>query len=190
MRQRDVIIKAALVLALVWACVWGVRSYAGSRKITAERVNRAVAEANFADWSARKVRAGRAGSQTPRKGTSRNRRTRQPASISRNAKKTAKTAPARTSSANSAPDEKTLFIDLTVDGIDGPLHGSPRRDAARAAQEIRRAGTQGNQRRPHRRGNGPRRRTRRRPARQNQPAKACRRISKNPAPTPSSTSPR
>ena len=44
--------KAALVLVLVWTCVWGIRAYAGSRKITAERVNRAVAEANFADWSA------------------------------------------------------------------------------------------------------------------------------------------
>lgn len=54
MRQKDVIIKAALVLILVWACVWGIRSYAGSRKITAERVNRAVEEANFSDWSSQK----------------------------------------------------------------------------------------------------------------------------------------
>ena len=52
MRRKDVIIKAALVLAVVWTCVWGIRAYAGSRKITAERVNRAVAEAKFADWSA------------------------------------------------------------------------------------------------------------------------------------------
>lgn len=52
MRRKDVIMKAALVLVLVWTCVWGIRAYAGSRKITAERVNRAVAEANFADWSA------------------------------------------------------------------------------------------------------------------------------------------
>jgi hypothetical protein len=52
MRRKDVIMKAAFVLVLVWTCVWGIRAYAGSRKITAERVNRAVAEANFADWSA------------------------------------------------------------------------------------------------------------------------------------------
>ncbi len=52
MRRKDVIIKALLILLLVWSCVWGIRAYAGSRKITAERVNRAVAEANFADWSA------------------------------------------------------------------------------------------------------------------------------------------
>lgn len=44
-------IKAALVLVIVWASVWGIRAYAGSRKITAERVNREVAAANFADWS-------------------------------------------------------------------------------------------------------------------------------------------
>jgi hypothetical protein len=52
MRHQHVIIKAALVLLVVWGCVWAVRAYAGSKKITAERVNRAVAEANFADWSA------------------------------------------------------------------------------------------------------------------------------------------
>ena len=51
MSRRDVFIKAALVLALVWGCVWGVRAYAGSRKITAERIDREVAAANFADWS-------------------------------------------------------------------------------------------------------------------------------------------
>jgi hypothetical protein len=54
MTRRDVIIKAALVLVVVWACVWGIRAYAGSRKITAERVNREVAAANFADWSGEK----------------------------------------------------------------------------------------------------------------------------------------
>ncbi len=51
MARRDVMIKAALVLVIVWASVWGIRAYAGSRKITAERVNREVAAANFADWS-------------------------------------------------------------------------------------------------------------------------------------------
>ena len=51
MTRRDVIIKTTLVLVLVWGCVWGIRAFAGSRKITAERVNREVAAANFADWS-------------------------------------------------------------------------------------------------------------------------------------------
>jgi hypothetical protein len=44
-------IKMVLVLVLVWAGVWAVRSIAGSRKITAERVNREMAEAHFQDWS-------------------------------------------------------------------------------------------------------------------------------------------
>ena len=52
MARRKVIIQAALVLALVWACVGGVRYYAASKKITAERVNETVEQANFADWSA------------------------------------------------------------------------------------------------------------------------------------------
>ena len=51
MGQRNVIIKAALVLAIVWGCVWGVRAYAGSKKITAERLNREIVSAHFADWS-------------------------------------------------------------------------------------------------------------------------------------------
>lgn len=51
MTRRNVIIKAVIVLLLVWGCVWGIRSYAGSRKITAERVNKEIAAANFSDWS-------------------------------------------------------------------------------------------------------------------------------------------
>ncbi len=51
MGRRSAIVKAVLVLALVWGIVWGIRANAGSRKITAERVNREVAAAHFADWS-------------------------------------------------------------------------------------------------------------------------------------------
>lgn len=51
MTRRNVVVKALLVLVAVWGCVWAVRTYAGSRKITAERVNREVETANFADWS-------------------------------------------------------------------------------------------------------------------------------------------
>ena len=43
--------KAAIFLVAVWGCVWAVRSVAGSRKITAERVNREVIAAGFDDWS-------------------------------------------------------------------------------------------------------------------------------------------
>ena len=51
MARRDVILKAALVLLVVWAGVWGIRAYAGSKKITAEMLEREVAAARFADWS-------------------------------------------------------------------------------------------------------------------------------------------
>ncbi len=52
MARRDVFIRAAVVLIGVWLTVWAVRAYAGSRKITAERVNREVENSSFADWSA------------------------------------------------------------------------------------------------------------------------------------------
>lgn len=51
MTRGNVWLKALAVLVLVWAAVWGIRAYAGSRKITAERVNLQVEKANFADWS-------------------------------------------------------------------------------------------------------------------------------------------
>lgn len=51
MSRRNTWIKGIAVLLAVWACVWGIRSYAASRKITAERVNRYVQDAKFADWS-------------------------------------------------------------------------------------------------------------------------------------------
>ncbi|MEI7909416.1 MAG: hypothetical protein WCK77_07245 [Verrucomicrobiota bacterium] len=53
MTRWNVLIKAAVVLTLVWTGVWGIRAYAGSRKNTAERVARVIATAEFADWSGR-----------------------------------------------------------------------------------------------------------------------------------------
>lgn len=55
MQRRKVMIRAAAILVIVWAAVWAVRAYAGSRKLTAERVNREIAAANFEDWSAREA---------------------------------------------------------------------------------------------------------------------------------------
>lgn len=51
MNRRNVFLKAALILMAVWGVVWGVRSIAESKKITAELVNREISKANFADWS-------------------------------------------------------------------------------------------------------------------------------------------
>lgn len=43
--------KSLVVLALIWALVIAVRSFASSKKITAERLDREVKELAFADWS-------------------------------------------------------------------------------------------------------------------------------------------
>jgi hypothetical protein len=51
MARRTALFRALIILALVWGCVWGIRAYAGSRKITAELINRQVTEAKFQDWS-------------------------------------------------------------------------------------------------------------------------------------------
>jgi hypothetical protein len=51
MNRRKVIIKAVLVLAVVWLGVWGIRSFAASRKVTAESLSAKMQQVNFADWS-------------------------------------------------------------------------------------------------------------------------------------------
>jgi len=51
MSRRNVILRAITILAIVWAVVWGVRTYAGSKKVTAERLEARIESANFADWS-------------------------------------------------------------------------------------------------------------------------------------------
>jgi hypothetical protein len=51
MDRRSVVIKAVIALALVWVVVWGVRAWAGSRKITAEKVTREIQAGRFEDWS-------------------------------------------------------------------------------------------------------------------------------------------
>lgn len=51
MGRRSVIVKAIIALALVWGVVWGVRTWAEGKKITAERVNEEIVTADFEDWS-------------------------------------------------------------------------------------------------------------------------------------------
>jgi hypothetical protein len=51
MTRSQVVFRAIAVLAVVWLAVWGVRAFAGSRKITAESLERHIKSANFADWS-------------------------------------------------------------------------------------------------------------------------------------------
>ncbi len=49
--KRSVIFKGIAVLALVWALVFAVRSFASSKKVTAERLDRELRELKLADWS-------------------------------------------------------------------------------------------------------------------------------------------
>ena len=51
MRRNQLYLKAAILLAVLWGCVWVVRSQAAARKVTAESVRREIAAAGFADWS-------------------------------------------------------------------------------------------------------------------------------------------
>jgi DNA-directed RNA polymerase specialized sigma24 family protein len=49
--KNAVILKGIAVLIVVWAVVSGVRSYASSKKITAELIDREIRELKFEDWS-------------------------------------------------------------------------------------------------------------------------------------------
>jgi hypothetical protein len=105
--------KAALVLLIVWSCVWAVRAYAGSRKITAERVNRAVAEANFADWSAGNT------PQNPAEAARRQDELRNIATLVnrldfQEREKNRENRAGENFFRKLSPDEKNLFIELTV----------------------------------------------------------------------------
>ena len=49
--KQAVLLKGLAVLVLVWVVVVAVRSFAASKKITAESLNREVRELKFEDWS-------------------------------------------------------------------------------------------------------------------------------------------
>jgi DNA-directed RNA polymerase specialized sigma24 family protein len=49
--KQAIILKGIAVLALVWASVFAVRSFASSKKITAGLIEREVKELKFNDWS-------------------------------------------------------------------------------------------------------------------------------------------
>jgi DNA-directed RNA polymerase specialized sigma24 family protein len=51
MRRKKVLIQSLVVLLLLWGAVAAVRAFAGSRQITAEKVAEAVEAAAFEDWS-------------------------------------------------------------------------------------------------------------------------------------------
>lgn len=51
MRNQRLILRVVLLLIAVWAVVLGVRAIAGSKRVTAERVEQTIAAQNLADWS-------------------------------------------------------------------------------------------------------------------------------------------
>jgi 3-methyladenine DNA glycosylase AlkC len=51
MQQKRFILQAVAALAVIWLVVFCVRSWAGSKKITAARVQKEIVAASFADWS-------------------------------------------------------------------------------------------------------------------------------------------
>ena len=51
MQQRKIILQAVTAIAVVWLTVFAIRSWAGSKKITAEKINAVIDSAQFADLS-------------------------------------------------------------------------------------------------------------------------------------------
>lgn len=51
MQQRKIIAQAVVAILLVWGVVFAVRSWAGSKKITAEKIEQAIQAAKFEDFS-------------------------------------------------------------------------------------------------------------------------------------------
>lgn len=51
MQQRKIIAQAVVAILLVWGVVFAVRSWAGSKKITAEKIEQAVQATKFEDFS-------------------------------------------------------------------------------------------------------------------------------------------
>ncbi|HEY1120655.1 MAG TPA: hypothetical protein VGE67_03610 [Haloferula sp.] len=51
MRRNRILLQTVLLLALIWGGVTVLRAFAGSKQITAEKVNREIEAAAFEDWS-------------------------------------------------------------------------------------------------------------------------------------------
>lgn len=51
MGKKRIILQAAIVFAVVWAVVIGVRAVAGSKRITAEKIATVIETVDFQDWS-------------------------------------------------------------------------------------------------------------------------------------------
>ncbi len=109
--KHSIIFKAAAALVLVWAVVFAVRSFAASKKVTAERIDREVAELNLGDESGTAV-----GMPIPK---AREKAIRKVAEMVNKLdfSEREKNRDSRTGEAffkRLSPKEKELFIDLTI----------------------------------------------------------------------------
>lgn len=51
MVKRQFVLRAVMALVLVWVAVIAIRSFAGSKRVTAENIERKIEAADFEDWS-------------------------------------------------------------------------------------------------------------------------------------------
>lgn len=108
MRRNRILLQTVLLLALIWGGVTALRAFAGSKQITAEKVNREIEAAAFEDWSGRE-------STDP----GREKKLREVAGLVNRLDfaEREKTRDDRTTEGffrKMSPPEKKLFIDLTV----------------------------------------------------------------------------
>lgn len=113
MRRKKILIQSLAFLVLLWGAVAAVRAYAGSRQITAEKVSKVVEAAAFEDWS------GQNSPPDAAKAKQRDEKLREVAGLvnrldfaererNRDDRSTERLF------RRMSPDEKRLFIDLTV----------------------------------------------------------------------------
>jgi len=108
MRRQRILLQTVLLIALIWGGVVALRAFAGSKQVTAEKINREIAAAAFEDWS------GREGSDSTRE-----KKLREIAGLVNRLDfaERQKTRDDRTTEGffrKMSPPEKKLFIDLTV----------------------------------------------------------------------------
>jgi DNA-directed RNA polymerase specialized sigma24 family protein len=113
MRRNKVLLQTLLALVLLWGVVAAVRAFAGSRQITAEKVAKAVDAAALEDWS------GQIAPPDTAKAKQRDEKLRDIAGLVNRLdfaerEKTRDDRSTERLFRRMSPDEKKLFIDLTI----------------------------------------------------------------------------
>lgn len=111
MQRNKFIIQALSAIVLIWLVVFAVRTWASSRKITAERLRQSIEQAAFADWSQQPG--------DPTEAAKRKKQIRKIADITnrldfQEREKNRENRSIEPFFRALSPDERMLFIDLTV----------------------------------------------------------------------------